>query len=65
MATIVSKLTTLHDAETTTGAVGNKPVLDNEIRKEGLNSVGFTVTQDTISGLSFTSVDLTGEHVRL
>jgi len=65
MATIVANLTPLHTAETITGAVGNKPVLDNEIFKQGSNSVGFTVTQNKVSGLSFTSVDLTGEHVRL
>lgn len=65
MATIVSNLTTLHDAETTTGAVGNKPVLEPEIKKQGNNSVGFTVTQNPTSGLSFSAVDLTGQHARL
>jgi len=65
MATIVANITPLHTAESVTGAVGNKPVLDNEIFKQGSNSIGFTVTQNKVSGLSFASVDLTGEHVRL
>jgi len=65
MATIVSNLTTLHSAESTTGAVGNKPALDSEIKKQGSYSVGFTVTQNKVSGFSFSSTDLTGQHVRL
>ena len=63
--TVTPNLTTIWDAEDTTGAVGNKPLLDADIKKEGNNSVGFTVTTNEFSGYGFTSTDLTGQHARL
>ena len=35
---------TIWDCESVTGAVGNKPVLEGEIKKQGSNSVGFTMS---------------------
>ena len=63
--TLSTDIQTLHACDTVTGAEGNKPVLEGEIKKEGDYSLGFTVTTNKVSGVSFTSVDLTGETVRL
>ena len=35
---------TIWDCDSVTGAVGNKPVLESEIKKQGSNSVGFTMS---------------------
>ena len=64
-ATLTTDIQPLHTCETVTGAVGNKPVLETEIIKQGDNSLGFTVTQNLVSGVSFTSVDLTGKTARI
>ena len=63
--TLTTDIQTLHDCESVTGAEGNKPVLEGEIKKQGNNSLGFTVTTNKVSGVSFTSVDLTGQTCRL
>lgn len=60
-------IVTIWDCETTTGAVGNKPALDNEIFKENANSVDFTVTQNAYSAFNGTipnGGNLSGQHVR-
>ena len=64
-AVLTTDLQDLHTCESTTGAVGNKPVLEAEIKKQGNNSLGFTVTTNKVSGVSFVSVDLTGKTSRL
>ena len=64
-AALTTDMVTLHACDSLTGAVGNKPVLEAEIKKEGDYSLGFTVTQNKVSGVSFTSVDLTGKTARI
>ena len=62
---------TIWDCESTTGAVGNKPVLETEMLKQGSNSVGFTMTtvgtnnRMAFNGTIPNSGNLTAEHVRL
>ncbi len=70
--TVITKnFQTIWDCESVTRAVGNKPVLESEIKKQGSNSVGFTMsTVETNNRMVFdgtipNSGDLTGEHVRL
>lgn len=63
--TLTTDLVTLHACDSVTGAEGNKPVLEGEIKKEGDYSLGFTVTINKTSGVSFTSVDLTGKTSRI
>ena len=54
-AVLTTDMQPLHTCESTTGAVGNKPVLESEIIKEGSNSLGFTVTANKVSGVVFIS----------
>ena len=61
---VTANLISIWDCESTTGAVGNKPVLEPEIKKENANSVGFTSTLDTYAGFDGTIPDLTGQHIR-
>ena len=66
MATITANLTTLNDAENTSTTTGNKPVLDPDIKKEGSNSMSFTVTnQNKYAALTFSSTDLSNQHIRI
>lgn len=62
-------ITNIWDAESTTGAVGNKPGLEPEIIKENANSIGFTTTQtNTNCGYNGTGVPstlTTSDHIRI
>ena len=63
---VTANLTTLNAAESTSTTNGNKPALDPDIKKEGNNSMSFTVTnQDKYAGLTFSSTDLSNQHVRI
>jgi hypothetical protein len=65
--TLVPAITTIWDAQSTTGAVGNKPVVDLDIFKENTASVNFTATLNTVTGYAGTipnGGDLSGQHVR-
>jgi len=63
--TIVSNLTPIWTAESITGAVGNKPVLDADIKKQGDYGVGFTSTTNKWAGYGFSTTDLSGQHLRM
>jgi hypothetical protein len=70
--TVITKnFQTIRGCESGTRAVGNKPGLEGEIKKQGSNSVGFTMsTVGSNNRMAFdgsipNSGDLTGEHVRL
>ena len=63
--TVTPNLTLLNDAGDIGTAVGNKPGLETDLVKEGINSIYFTVTTNKYSGLTFTQTDLTNQHIRM
>jgi len=62
-------ISTVWTCENTTGAVGNKPVPEAEIIKEGSNSIGFTTTEsNTVAGYDGAGVPTTltsADHIRI
>ena len=66
MATIVANMTTLNACDTTTGAQGNAPVSETDLKRQGTASIGFTVKSNVPQfGVSFTSTNMTGRHARV
>ena len=64
--TVIPKLTTIADCESTTNWTGPTPALDEEVIREGTNSISFIVRNDgTQIYYNMTNQDYSGQHIRM